>query len=132
MATAAQSGLDMLSALTLHIQYNIINYISPHLALVVSLWFGLCVYVCMPFFFFWTIKTPSLSKKFHMENFFSEVVLCCLRSTTYSSNPFKVVIKLLLIHPGPWLLATTKLLQPVLYKKIFTLDILCAFNIHKN
>lgn len=130
MATAAQSGLDILSVLTLHIQYNIINYISPHLALVVSLWFGLCVLACL--FFFWSIQTLSLSKKLHMGNFFSEVVVCYLRTTAYSSNPFKVVIKLLLIHPGPWLLATTKLLQPVLYKKIFTLDILCAFNIHKN
>lgn len=60
MAMVAQSELDTLSALTLHIQYSIINYILPNLALVDSLWFGLCVCVCVCFFFLLVYKDPYL------------------------------------------------------------------------
>lgn len=109
-----------LPALSLPIQINIIvSSTTPYFYLVLFC-FCMCVCVCCCdggcFFCLFVCFSPRkkpLPEKLPIETLFSEVVLCCLRITTYSFNPLRVVIKLLLILPRRWLLATTKLLQSV-------------------
>lgn len=96
----------------------ILLWIPLHSTFCLFVCFCMCVHVfvvvmVVALFVCFSPRKKNLPKKLPIETLFSEVVLCCLRITTYSFNPLRMVIKLFLILHRWWLLATTKLLQSV-------------------